>query len=196
MNSLQYTELTWTEKLPINIHPSVQFGKNSWMGLNVTIEENVVIGSNTLLSHNVVVRPNVVIGDNVELRCFVHVDPDAVIGDYTHVFPYGLVGGGWKIGNHVWYGPYSVTTNSSIPTKTNPSSVGNYSIIYSGCEIAPGITIGHGGVLGMGSVLTKSIPNLEMWLGNPAKFHKYVTKENLFIEEDGPWPEDFGGVEQ
>lgn len=195
MNSLQYIELNWAEKLPRSIHPSVQFGKNSWIGLNVIVEENVIIGDNCLLSHNAVVRPNVVIGDDVQLRCFVHVDPDAVIGDYTHVFPYGLVGGGWKIGSHVWYGPYSVTTNSSVPTKTNPSSVGDYAVIYSGCEIAPGVTIGHGGVLGMGSVLTKSIPPLQMWLGNPAKFHKNVRRENLFIKDAERWPEIFGGIE-
>lgn len=192
MNPFQYTVLDRTKPRPMGIHPDVLFGKNVVIGMNVIIEEGVKIGSDCMFAHNIHIRPNAVIGKNVQLRSFVHVDPDAVIGDFTHVFPYGLVGGGWNIGKHVWYGPYSVTTNSSIPTKLNPSSVGDYSIIYSGCEIAPGVTIGCGGVLGMGSVLTKSIPPLEMWLGNPARFHKKVTKKNLFIEESNPWPKVFG----
>jgi len=194
MNSLQYETLDRTKSLPREIHPSVVFGMNVVIGMNVIIEEDVVIGNDCLICHNTIIRPNVVIGNNVQLRCFVHVDPDAKIGDFTHVFPYGLVGGGWDIGSHVWYGPYSVTTNSSIPTKTNPSSIGDYAIVYSGCEIAPGVKIGHGGVLGMGSVLTKSIPALEMWLGSPAKFHKKVTKKNLFVEDNQPWPDVFRGI--
>jgi UDP-2-acetamido-3-amino-2,3-dideoxy-glucuronate N-acetyltransferase len=194
MNSEQYTVLSWSEKLPKGIHSSVQFGRNVVIGLNVIIEEDVVIGDNTLICHNTVIRPNARIGNNVELRVNVHVDPDAVIGDYTHIFPYGLVGGGWEIGSHVWYGPFTVTTNSSIPTILNPSSIGDYAIIYSGCEIAPGVKIGTGGVLGMGSVLTKDIAPLEMWWGNPAVYRKKVTKKNLFIEDNEPWPEVFKGI--
>lgn len=190
MNNEQYRIIQNHDKREGNIHPTVIFGHNVKIGLNVIIEEGVYIGDDTLLCHNVLVRSNVKIGNKVELRAFVHVDPDAEIGDRTHVFPYGLVGGGWKIGKNVWYGPYTVTTNSSIPTKTNPSSIGDYSVIYSSCEIAPGITIAPGGVLGMGSVLTKSIGPLEMWWGNPAKLRKKVRKENLFISNDKPWPEE------
>lgn len=188
MNNLQYETLDRTKSLPRGIHPSVVFGKNVKIGMGVIIEEDVVIGNDCLICHNTVIRPNAVIGNFVQLRVNVHVDPDAKIGDYTHVFPYGLIGGGWDIGSHVWYGPFTVTTNSSIPTVLNPSSVGDYSIIYSGCEIAPGVVIGNGGVLGMGSVLTKDIKPLEMWWGHPAKFRKIAAKKNLFIEDDKPWP--------
>lgn len=41
--------------------------------------------------------------------------------------------------------------------------LGRRSMVLQGCEI------GRGAVLGAGSVLTKSIPDYEIWAGNPAK---------------------------
>lgn len=41
--------------------------------------------------------------------------------------------------------------------------IGNYVLIK------PNVTIGHGAVIGMGSVVTKDIPPYEIWGGNPAR---------------------------
>jgi acetyltransferase-like isoleucine patch superfamily enzyme len=38
--------------------------------------------------------------------------------------------------------------------------------------VKAGVNIGDGVVIGMGSVVTKSIPSFEIWAGNPAKFIK------------------------
>lgn len=38
------------------------------------------------------------------------------------------------------------------------------------CVILKGVTIGKNAVVGAGSVVTKSIPDNEIWAGNPAKF--------------------------
>lgn len=38
------------------------------------------------------------------------------------------------------------------------------------CLILKGVTIGKGAVVGAGSVVTKDIPDGEIWAGNPAKF--------------------------
>lgn len=40
--------------------------------------------------------------------------------------------------------------------------------------ILKGVTIGRGAVVGAGSVVTKSIPDGEIWAGNPAKFIRKV----------------------
>lgn len=42
--------------------------------------------------------------------------------------------------------------------------IGNYTLIKQG------VTIGHGAIIGMGSVITKDIPPYEIWAGNPARF--------------------------
>ena len=41
--------------------------------------------------------------------------------------------------------------------------------IYSKVIVREHRTIGHGAIIGMGSVVTKDIPNGETWIGNPAK---------------------------
>lgn len=42
--------------------------------------------------------------------------------------------------------------------------------------VLKGVTIGEGAVVGAGSVVTKNIPNYEIWAGNPAKFIRKITE--------------------
>lgn len=42
------------------------------------------------------------------------------------------------------------------------------------CIILKGVTIGEKSIVGAGSVVTKSIPNGEIWAGNPAKFIRKI----------------------
>lgn len=44
------------------------------------------------------------------------------------------------------------------------------------CLILKGVTIGKGAVIGAGSVVTRDIPDGEIWAGNPAKFIREVEK--------------------
>jgi acetyltransferase-like isoleucine patch superfamily enzyme len=48
--------------------------------------------------------------------------------------------------------------------------VGDNAVIGGGATVVPGCDIGENAVLGAGSVLTKSLPNDEVWAGNPAKY--------------------------
>lgn len=59
--------------------------------------------------------------------------------------------------------------------------------------IKPGVRIGNGAVIGMGSVVTKDIPDYEIWAGNPAKkirdrFESDVALE-LLKTKWWDWPE-------
>lgn len=44
--------------------------------------------------------------------------------------------------------------------------------IGTSCIICKGVTIGKNSIVGAGSVVTKSIPDNEIWAGNPARFIK------------------------
>jgi hypothetical protein len=47
--------------------------------------------------------------------------------------------------------------------------IGDYVWIGFGCIVLPGVAIGHGSVIGAGSVVTKDCPEFSVMAGNPAK---------------------------
>jgi maltose O-acetyltransferase len=49
-----------------------------------------------------------------------------------------------------------------------------------GVNIMPGVEIGEGAILGMGAVITKSVPPLAIVLGNPAEIIAYRSKEHYY----------------
>ena len=55
-------------------------------------------------------------------------------------------------------------------TERKPIVIGNDVWIGSRVIIMPGVHIGNGCIIGAGSVVTKSIPDYEIWAGNPAHF--------------------------
>lgn len=54
--------------------------------------------------------------------------------------------------------------------------IGNYVLVKSN------VNIGHGAIIGMGSVVTKDVPPYEIWAGNPAKFIRKRFDENTINE--------------
>jgi acetyltransferase-like isoleucine patch superfamily enzyme/glycosyltransferase involved in cell wall biosynthesis len=88
------------------------------------------------------------------------------------------------IGQHVQIGAYSyiISANHSYASRKLPI----YAQGFIGAEIViedevwigahvvilPGVTIGRGAIIGAGSVVTRSIPEYEIWAGVPAKFIK------------------------
>ena len=57
---------------------------------------------------------------------------------------------------------------------TNPVVIKDGAFIGAYCIILKGVTIGEKSIVGAGSVVTKSIPDGEIWGGNPAKFIRKV----------------------
>ena len=57
---------------------------------------------------------------------------------------------------------------------TKPVVIGHYAWICTGALILPGVTVGEGGVVGAGAVVTRDVPAYTVVAGNPAK----VVREN------------------
>lgn len=57
-------------------------------------------------------------------------------------------------------------------TKSSPVTIKDGAFIGADSIILKGVTVGERSVVGAGSVVTKSIPDKEIWGGNPAKFLK------------------------
>jgi acetyltransferase-like isoleucine patch superfamily enzyme len=105
------------------------------------------------------------------------------IGDYCYVGPeaywYGV--GGVSIGPGTLIGPQSTiwTANHNYESQTlvpydeeiikKKVTIGSVCWLGFGVKICPGINIGDGVVIAMGSVVTKDIPSYSIVGGNPAK---------------------------
>ncbi len=63
-------------------------------------------------------------------------------------------------------------------TKSRTVVIGNDVWIGARVTILPGVHIGNGCVIGAGAVVTKDVPDYEIWGGNPAHFLKSRLHEN------------------
>lgn len=60
----------------------------------------------------------------------------------------------------------------------------DYAYIGTNAQIMPGVTIGKGSIIAAGSIVTKSVPDNEVWGGNPARYicsvDEYIKKNSHY----------------
>jgi len=112
------------------------------------------------------------IGANFFKPSNISIGKDTIIGD--HCFLDGRAP--LKIGNHVGIASqvliYNDEHNINSPDYGNsfgPVEIGDYVFIGPRAIILPGIKIGQGAVVAAGAIVTKDIPDFEIWGGIPAK---------------------------
>lgn len=145
---------------------------------NVRIGNNVKFSSYNNTSWNS--KCHITVGKNARLSIddnagingsFVYCMNSIHIGKYVHV------GGGCRIydtnfHNLDWQARRNPQLNKEAATA--PVRIEDDVFIGSNCTICKGVTIGARSIVAAGSVVVKSIPEDEMWGGNPAKFIKKI----------------------
>jgi len=125
------------------------------------------------------------IGTGTEIGSYCEIKDDVIIGDNCVIKSYVSIAKGTKIGNFVFIGPRVTFLNDKHPTAKKAISgrwdlesiiVEDEASIGGSAIILPGIKIGAGAVVGAGSVVTRSVPSYEIWVGNPARFYKKVSE--------------------
>ncbi len=101
---------------------------------------------------------------------------------------YIMDGGKVTIGNHVFIGPNCciATAEHAIDAEqrdaglevAKPITIGNHVWLGAGVTVLGGVTIGDNTVIGAGSVVTKSIPENVIAVGNPCKVLREITQED------------------
>ena len=140
------------------IYAGTVLGDRVFVGDGANIREGCEIGDDTMIGRNVTVECNTKIGKKCRIQTASHVTGDCILED--GVFLGGEV--------HTMNDKYMGATDREMkgPTfKENCRVGGNATIL-------PGVTIGKDSVVGAGSVVTKNVPDGEVWVGNPAKFLK------------------------
>jgi acetyltransferase-like isoleucine patch superfamily enzyme len=124
------------------------------------------IGGDTIM--RLICRKNarIEIGNNVGIsNATLHISNSLVIEDNVRI------GGGCRIWDSDFhsldYQERIFGGDTQIVTK--PIYIGKNAFVGAGSIILKGVRIGENSIVGAGSVVTKSIPDNEIWAGNPAK---------------------------
>ncbi len=136
------------------------------------VGKNVCIGRDVSL----ISAKNIVIGDNVWIgdRAIFSAKGGITIGNNISMGPEVLI---WT-DNHDFYKPDKLPFNDEIIKK--PVVIEDNVWLGARCSIVPGVTIGEGAVVAMGSVVTKDVESCAVVAGNPAKIIKYRDKERYY----------------
>jgi sugar O-acyltransferase (sialic acid O-acetyltransferase NeuD family) len=115
---------------------------------NVVQMDNVVLGEGAILSPFVTLTSNIRIGRHFHANLYSYVEHDCIIGDYVTFAPGVKCNGNVHIEDHAY--------------------IGAGAVIKQGKPGEP-LTIGQGAIIGMGAVITKSVPPGYTVVGNPAR---------------------------
>lgn len=151
---------------------------------------STAIGVNTRIWQFVVVFPKAQIGSDCNICSHVLIENDVVIGDRVTVKSGVQLWDGLRIESDVFIGPNVTFTNDPFPrSKQYPitfavTTVKAGASIGGGATILPGITIGRRAMVGAGAVVTKSVPDGAMVIGNPARIVRYVGIGDASVDSD------------
>ncbi len=164
------------------------FIRKIWGNSNrLKVSKSVKIGKHCLLSvkppGSIVLDENVIIRDFVRLQAHggtIYIGTGSVINEYCMLYGHG----GLSIGKNVMIATHCVMipanhifTGNSWSIKGQGQTlkgirIGDGSWIGANVTVLDGVDIGIGCVIGAGSVVTKSIPDLSVAFGNPCRVRK------------------------
>lgn len=144
--------------------------------------QSKAIGSDTFIWQYVVVLPGAVIGSNCNINCHVFIENDVTIGNNVTIKPGVQIWDGLRIGNNVFIGPNVTFTNDKYPRSKQYPEKFQSTIIEDGVSIGAaavilgGVTIHKHAMIGAGSIVTHDVPENELWIGNPARFVRKISR--------------------
>ena len=155
--------------------------------------ENSEIGARTRVYAFVHILPGAVIGADCNINDHCFVEGDVVIGDRVTVKCGNYLWDGLRVEDDAFLGPNVVYTNDIFPrSKRYPGKFQQIRIrkgasLGANSVLKGGITIGQYAMVGMGSVVTRDVPDHALVYGNPARMHGYVCRcgEKLSRVEPG-----------
>ena len=113
---------------------------------------------------------------------------DVVIGNEVTVKSGVQLWDGIRIEDRVFIGPNATFTNDLMPRSKQYPETFEQTILKTGCSIGAnatiiaGVEIGQFAMIGAGAVVTKSVPNFALVVGNPARHKGYMTKTGQILD--------------
>lgn len=144
------------------------------------------IGRNTLVWQFCVVLERAKIGANCNICAQVLIENDVIIGDNVTIKSGVQLWDGLRVEDNVFIGPNVTFTNDKFPRSKQYPDQFPQTILRKGCSIGggavilPSVTIGEAAMVGAGAVVTRSVPDRAIVVGNPARIIGYVRADNEF----------------
>ena len=139
------------------------------------------LGDNVCIWQFCVILANAKIGNDCKIGCNVFIENDVSIGNNVTIKNGVQIFDGVTIKDNVFIGANTVFCNDKYPKPNNKNFklekifINENVSIGANVTILPGITIGKNVVIGAGSVVTKSVEDNIIIVGNPAKKIKDVS---------------------
>ncbi len=159
--------------MSVRLHPTaliednVTIGAGSSVWDNVHIRHSTTIGEECIIGEKTYVAYGVQIGNRVKINAMVYICNAVTIEDGV------MISAGTIFTNDRF--PRATTSDlqqlrSSDPDEhTLPTLVKAGATIGAGCTIGNDLSIGRFAMVGMGSLVTKSVPDFHLALGHPAR---------------------------
>lgn len=158
------------------IDPGAQIGEGSRIWHFAHVCAGAQIGKGVSLGQNVFVGNKVTIGDRCKIQNNVSVYQGVTLED------------------GVFCGPSMVFTNVFLPRaevdkmdQARPTRVRRGATLGANCTVVCGVTIGQYAFVGAGAVVTRSVPDYALVLGNPSRHVGWVSRhgERLPLPVEG-----------
>lgn len=148
------------------------------------------IGEGTMIWHHVQVREGARIGKNCVIGKGVYVDLEVIIGDNVKIQNGVSVYHGVTIEDGVFVGPHVCFTNDRLPRAITPDGklkgasdwqvcptlIRYGAALGAGAIILPNLVVGRFAMVGAGAVVTRSVPDQGLVVGNPARLAGFVCR--------------------
>ncbi len=179
------------------IHPTaliedqVQIGEGSFIWDNVHIRHHATIGDECIIGEKSYVAYGVAIGHRVKINAFVYICNAVTIEDGV------MISAGTIFTNDRF--PRATTPDlkqlrgSDPDEHTLPTVVKRGATIGAGCTIGNDLAIGQFAMVGMGTLVTKSVPDFHLVIGHPAKSVGAVCRCGQMLTRFPDGAEQFSG---
>ncbi len=172
----------------VRIHPTaivedgVEIGDRTSVWDSVHIRHNTTIGEECIIGEKTYIAYGVRIGNRCKLNANVYVCTAVTIEDGV------MVSAGTVFTNDRFpraTTPDLRTLRSSEPDEeTLPTLVREGATIGANCTIGNDLVIGRFAMVGMGSVVTKSVPDFHLVIGNPARVAGHVCRCGHLLDRE------------
>lgn len=155
---------------------------------SASVSAQARVGARTRVWDRVKIREGAVIGEDCIIGTDVYIDAGVCIGDRVKIQNGALVYHGVTVESGVFIGPGAILTNDRFPRSIRHdgelataddwtvskirlaygSSVGAGAVVVAGCDV------GRFATVGAGAVVTRSVPDHALVVGNPARLLGWV----------------------